>query len=223
MSKIISTNGTPLTTKVNDPLGGYVALGTLGSKSVVLSLLNKSVVKFAPSELKEMKMKADLGAEWCNANYMEYDEKKEQFVFNHKRLATDIICDCQAKGAYVEAYERKTGVWQMKDGQLAINGRELWRPDGSVMEHGIYGERVYPAGADVGFDRFTEEASDDDVKRILEAFGALNWRQTLAPEMILGWLGISLVSTAVRRRPHVMISDSGRHDDLGRASVGARC
>lgn len=216
MSKIISTNGTPITTEVTGPLGGYVALGTLGSKSVVLSLLNKSIIKFAPSDMKEMKLKADLGAKWCDANYLEFDEKKEQYVFNHKQLATDIICSCQAKGAYVEAYERKTGVWLMKDGQLAINGRELWRPDGSVMEHGIYNDRVYPAGADVGFDRLTEEASDDEVKQILEAFGALNWRQTLAPEMILGWVGISLVSTAVRRRPHVMITGAA---GIGKSTI----
>lgn len=216
MNKIISTNGTPLTTEANGPLGGYVALGTLGSKSVVLSLLNKSVIKFSPSEMKEMKLKADLGATWCDANYLEFDEKKEQYVFNHKRLATDIICSCQAKGAYVEAYERKTGVWLLKDGQLAINGRELWRPDGSVMEHGIHNDRVYPAGADVGFDRHTEEASDDEVKQILEAFGALNWRQNLAPEMILGWVGISLISTAVRRRPHVMITGAA---GIGKSTI----
>ena len=206
MTNIISANGTPITSAATRPLGGYVALGTLGNKAVVLSLLNKSVVKLGPSDMKEMNLKAELGAEWCGANYTEFDEKKEQFVFNHKQLATDIICSCQAKGAYVEAYERKTGIWPMKDGQLVINGRELWRPDGTVLEHGIYEDRVYPAGANVGFDRFTEEASDDEVKQILEAFGAINWRQTMGPEMILGWFGLSLVSTAVRRRPHVLIN-----------------
>jgi hypothetical protein len=139
---------------------------------------------------------------------MEFDEKKGKFVFNHQELATDIICSCQAKGTYTEAYERKTGVWQMKDGQLVVNSRELWRPDGSVLEHGVHDERVYPASADVGFDRLTARASDAEVKLILEAFGALNWRQTLAPEMILGWIGISLVSTAVRHRPHVLVTGS---------------
>lgn len=77
MSNIISTNGTPETTEVTRPLGGYEALGTLGGKSVVLSLLNKIVVKFAPSELKEMNLKATLGATWCNDSYQAFDEKKE--------------------------------------------------------------------------------------------------------------------------------------------------
>lgn len=212
MSNIISTNGTPLTTDANGPLGGYTPLGTLGGKSVVLTSLNKTVVKLSPSELKAMNLMALCGAEWCTRHYERFDEKKEQMVFNHRELATNIIRDCQVMGPYVEAYERKTGVWLMKDGQLAINGRELWRPDGSVLEHGIHEGRVYPAAGEVGFDRNTEEASDEDVKRILEAFGALNWRQSLAPEMILGWVGVSLVSTAMRRRPHVLIT--------GRAGVG---
>ena len=205
MINIISTIGTPTTTAVNSPRGGYVALGTLGGKSVVLSLQNKTVIKYSPSDLKEMNLKATLGATWCTDTYQAFDEKKEQWSFDHKKLATDIIRDCQAKGPYVEAYERKTGVWLMKDGQLVINGHELWRPDGSVIEHGIHDERVYPAGGDVGFDRLTEEASDEDVKRILEAFGALNWRQTLAAEILLGWIGMALVSTALRRRSHVMV------------------
>lgn len=216
MSNIISTNGTPETTEVSRPLGGYEALGTLGGKSVVLSLLNKTVIKFSPSELKEMNLKATLGATWCNDSYQAFDEKKEQWFFDHKQLATDIIRDCQTKGPYVEAYERKTGVWLMKDNQLVINGNELWRPDGSVIGHGIHDERVYPAGGDVGFDRFTKEADEEDVKRILEAFGALKWRQSLAPEMILGWVGIALVSTAVRRRPHVLITGAA---GIGKSTI----
>lgn len=216
MNKILNTSGHPIASESSAPGGGYVALGTYGRKSVVLSLLNKRVIKFAPSELKEMDMKAALGADWCIDHYTEFDERKEEYIFNHKRLATDIICACQAKGAYVESYERKTGVWMMKDGQLAINGRELRRPDGTVMEHGIYDDRIYPASGEVGFDRSTDEASDQEVTKILDALGALNWRQTLAPELILGWIGVSLVSTAVRRRPHVLITGAA---GIGKSTI----
>ncbi len=69
MSNIISTNGTPTITEVTRPLGGYKALGTLGGKSVVLSSLTNAVVKFAPSDLKEMNLKAALGATWCEDRY----------------------------------------------------------------------------------------------------------------------------------------------------------
>jgi hypothetical protein len=212
MTNIASTNGTPLTTEARGLQGGYTALGTLAGKSVILTTLNNTVVKLSPSNMKEMDLKSLCGADWCSQNYDRFDEKKEKMVFDHRQLATNIIRDCQAMGPYVEAYERKTGVWLAKDGQLVINGRELWRTDGTVMGHGIHDGRVYPASGDVGFDRNTEEASDDEVKRILEAFGALTWRHSLAPEMILGWIGISLVSGAVRRRPHLLIT--------GRAGVG---
>lgn len=206
MTNIISTNGTPLASTANSTLGGYTALGTLGGKSVVLAALNKAVVKLSPSNMKEMDLLSLCGADWCSQNYERFDERKKQVVFNHRQLATDIIRDCQAMGPYVESYERTTGVWLMKDGQLAINGRELWRPDGSVMEHGIHEGRVYPACGDVGFDRNTKEASEDDVKRILETFGALKWSHPLAAEMILGWFGVALASTALRRRPHILLT-----------------
>lgn len=206
MSNIISTNGTPLTTDANGPLGGYTALGTSGGKSVVLTALNKVVVKLSPSDLKEMNLKALCGAKWCDFNYTEFDEKKTQMVFNHRHLANDIISDCQTKGTYVESYQRGTGVWLMKDGQLVVNGHELWRADGTVLEHGIHDGRVYPAGGDVGFNRETPAASDGDVKRILASFGCPEWCHPLAAELILGWFGIALVSTAVRRRPHVYVT-----------------
>ena len=206
MTNIISTNGTLLTSTTNGPLGGYTALGTSGSKLVVLTALNKIVVKLSPSDLKEMNMKALFGAKWCEHCYTEFDEKKEQMVFNHRRLANNIIIDCQTKGTYVESYQRGTGVWLMKDGQLVVNGRELWRADGTVLEHGIHEGRVYPAGGDVSFTRDTPEASDGDVKRILATFGALDWQHAMAAELLLGWYGIALVSTAVRRRPHVYVN-----------------
>lgn len=197
-------------------LGGYIALGTLGRKSVVLSQLSKRVIKFTPSEMKEMDLKVALGAKWCEAHYTYFDEKKEEFVFDHKGLATEIISACQAKGVYVESYERKTGIWMMKDGQLAINGAELWRPDGTVLEHGIYDDRVYPVSGDVGFDKSTEPASDAEVQQMLEAFGALNWRQDMAAELILGWIGLSIVSSAMRRRPHILITGAA---GIGKSTI----
>jgi energy-coupling factor transporter ATP-binding protein EcfA2 len=206
MTNIISTNGTPLTTERKAATGGYTALGTAGGKSVVLTKLNKAVVKLSASDLKEMNLLALCGADWCEENFTDFDEKKEQWFFNHRRLATKIISDCQALGPYMDAYERKTGVWLMKDGNLVVNGRELWRTDGTVLEHGMHDERVYPACGDVGFDRTTPAASDDEVKRALTAFGSLDWNQPLASELLLGWFGLTLVSTAVRRRPHMLLT-----------------
>jgi energy-coupling factor transporter ATP-binding protein EcfA2 len=206
MTNIISTNGTPLTTGDKVRAGGYVPLGTAGGKSVVLTNLDKRVVKLSASEMKEMNLMALLGADWCEAGFTDFDEKKEKLFFNYRRLATQIISDCQALGPYMDAYERKTGVWLMKDGNLVVNGRELWRADGTVLEHGIHDERVYPACGDVGFDRTTPAASDDEVNRALTAFGSLDWNHPLASELLLGWFGLALVSSAVRRRPHVLLT-----------------
>ena len=203
---ILSTNGTPLNQQDNGALGGYIALGMVGNKFAVFSLLNKQVQLLGPSDLKEMNLKALFGALWCEQHYNEFDAKKEEVVFNHKRLATDVLSACQAAGTYSETAERRVGVWKMNDGQLVVNGRQLWRADGTVLEHGIHEGRVYPVSGDVGFDLSTPMATREDVNQVLAAFNSPQWIHPMAGEIVLGFFGMSLVSTALRRRPHVLMT-----------------
>lgn len=206
MTKIIDIDGTSPNSSTTPVIGGYVALGTLGAKFVVLSQLTKSVVKLSPSDLKEMDLKALCGALWCDENYSRFHPKKEEWVFDHRELATQIIGDCQAKGPYLESYERKTGVWLDKDGQLLINSEQLWNPNGDVFEHGIHDDRIYSASGSVGFDIRTPEATDEEVGRVVRAFGGISWRQSLGAELILGWIGVAFASVAFRRRPHMLLT-----------------
>lgn len=203
---ILSTTGTPLNQQDSSSCGGYIALGMVGNKFAVFSLLNKQVQFLSPSDLKEMNLKALFGALWCELHYNEFDAKKEEVVFNHKRLATDILSACQAAGPYSETAERRVGVWKMSDGQLVVNGRQLWRADGTVLEHGIHEGRVYPVSGDVGFDLSTPMATREDVNRVLAAFNSPQWIHPMAGEIVLGFFGMSLVSTALRRRPHVLMT-----------------
>ena len=131
---IVSTHGTPLTSSAAAVIGGFKALGIVGNKCAVFSLLTKHVTLLGPSDLTEMSMKSVFGARWCEAQYDEFDPKKEMWVFNHRRLATDVISACQAAGPYSETLERRVGVWKMNDGTLVVNGRQLWQPDGTVLE-----------------------------------------------------------------------------------------
>ncbi|SDD96252.1 hypothetical protein [Paraburkholderia lycopersici] len=209
MTTIINANGTPLQSGNIAARGGYVPLGTLGAKCVVLSELTKTVVKLSPSEMKEMELKTLCGADWCEERYARLHPKKEVVLFDHRALATDIIRDCQSKGPYVESYERRAGVWLMNDGQLVVNGRELWRPDGTRLEHGIHENRIYSASGDVGFDASTPEATDDEVELIRRAFSGIDWQQPIAPELQLGWLGVAFVAPALRRRSNLFLG--GRH------------
>ena len=203
---ILSTTGTPLNQQDSSSCGGYIALGMVGNKFAVFSLPNKQVQFLSPSDLKEMNLKALFGALWCELHYNEFDAKKEEVVFNHKRLATDILSACQAAGPYSETAERRVGVWKMSDGQLVVNGRQLWRADGSVLEHGIHEGRVYPVSGDVGFDLSTPMATREDVNQVLAAFNSPQWIHPMAGEIVLGFFGMSLVSTALRRRPHVLMT-----------------
>lgn len=186
--------------------GGYQALGVAGSKLAVMTLRDNHVHLLSPSDLTELNMKALFGAEWCREGYEQLDPKKDTIVFNHRRLATEVISACQTEGAYSESQERRLGVWKMNDGGLVINGREVWRPDGTVLGHGIHEGRVYPATGDVGFSRATPAATDSEVAHVLAALKSPQWDHPLAGELILGFLGVGIVSAALRRRPHLLMT-----------------
>lgn len=205
-TNIVSIDGTPLNNGSEAPIGGFKALGMAGNSFAVFSLLNKKVHYLRPSDLKAMNLKALFGAAWCDKHYTDYDAKKEKFVFEHKRLANDILSACQAVGPCSESLERRVGVWKMNDGQLVVNSRRLWRSDGVVLEHGIHEDWVYPVFGDAGFDLSTPEATESEVNQVLAAFNAPQWIHPMAGELILGFFGVGIVSTALRRRPHVLMT-----------------
>ena len=146
------------------------------------------------------------GAKWCEQHYTEFHEKKEEFVFNHKRMASDILSACQAAGTYTGSTERRAGVWKLADGSLVVNGHELWKTDGTVMEHGIIDGRVYPVSGDVGFGPQTPPAQEDEVAQVLASFKALHWENPLSGELLLGFFGTAITAAALRRRPHVLMT-----------------
>lgn len=203
---IVSIHGTPIKNGDKAPSGGFEALGMAGNSFAVFSLLNKKVHYLCPSDLKEMNLKALFGATWCDMHYTVCDPTKDMFVFDHKHLAHDIISACQEAGPYSEFLERRVGVWKMNDGQLVVNGRRLWRSDGAVLEHGVHEGRVYPVYGDAGFDQSTPEATESDVNQVLAAFNAPQWIHPMAGELVLGFFGVGIVSTALRRRPHVLMT-----------------
>lgn len=183
-TNIVSLDGVPFISTASQ--GGYIALGYSGNCSYVFSLIQQRVVALRPSHMNEMTLKSVCGADWCEENYYEMHPRKEEMFFNHKRLSTDIIAGCQRVGIYNESSERKCGVWPSADGSaLYINGAQLWRNDGKVIDNGILENKVYPRSGDIGFGPESESASQEDVTKVLNAFGGYKWRTEMVPEMLL--------------------------------------
>src|SRR5690606_25576899 len=130
----------------NNPIGGYEALGMQGTTCVIFSALSRQIQKLSPSDMRDMHLKATCGADWCDKHYTEWHPSKEEYVFNYRRLAGDIMRDCQAEGVYEDTFERRAGVWPRPDGGLIINNeREMWTPEGETLEHGPRDGYVYSA------------------------------------------------------------------------------
>lgn len=203
---IIGLNGAPLTTS-STATGGYFALGYSGNASVVFSLMQGRVVQLRPSHMNEMTLKSVFGAAWCEQHYSEFHPKKEELFFNHKRLASDIISQCQAAGLYEESSERRAGVWPTSNGEaLIVNGDELWQNDGKALETRVVEGKIYPSTGGVGFQRDTVSASKHDVDRVLHFFSSMNWKSDMVPEMLLGWFVCAVLAPALIRRPHIYIT-----------------
>ncbi|WP_374556026.1 hypothetical protein [Aquitalea pelogenes] len=187
--------------------GGYIPVGFKGNSLFVYSFILERIVEIRSTQMTEMTLKSVCGAKWCEDLYMDFHTKKEEVFFNHKRLATDIIAQCQEAGPYSLSVERTCGVWPSSDHKrLLVNSSQLWDSEGKVIKRGQIEGRFYPTSGDVGFGPDTPLATGTDVNRILKAFGAVKWQSDMVPEMLLGWLVVATCAPALARRPHMYVS-----------------
>ena len=197
--------------KPEEPEGGFDALGVDRDAVVVFSHQQKAVIRLRPSDLKELNLRLRFGSTWFQqcSEFMSYDKKDPHSGRKGSGpagVARYVIAKCQDAGAYVPAMERRAGAWLDTDGGLVINGDELWRHDGSLLTHGVHGGRVYPVATSLGFGPDTASATSDEVERVLSVLRSYNWKVPGAAELVLGWLGVCIVATALRRRPHVLVT-----------------
>lgn len=186
--------------------GGYVPLGMSDGKCVILSNITKNVVYLPPSSMKEMDLKVVCGVDWCDINYTTKPKKNSPSVFDTRALANEIIRDCQRKGPYTSLMQRRRGVWAQDDGSLLINGGQLWKADGEVLEHGLIGDTVYTASGETSFTPATPEASSADVHTIMEMLNSYTFSNGLGAELLLGWFVAAALGPALHRRPHVLLT-----------------
>lgn len=194
------------------PAGGFIPLGFEKQHVVVFSLFQKSVFKLRTSDLKEANLRLCFGSEWYDFQSASTTESRPQAGRKRKRggdsddVGKMVIRACQSAGHYQPAAERGTGAWTDGEGGLLINGNELWRHDGTVLEHGPLGKHVYPIGKQLGYGPETPAATAGEVTRLLESLRGYNWQSPFGSELLLGWIGSCIVASALRRRPHILVT-----------------
>ncbi len=195
-----------------EPGSGYIPLGIENHLVVLFSHEQKRVFKLKASDLTGLKLELVLGSTWCDYRLRQLERRqggdsRAARKSPAAKLASSIVSACQLVGPYVETPERGAGVWIDSDGELIVNGDELWRPsDGAVLQHGVRGGYVYPSSKPLGFYLDTPLANESEVTRVLDALRSLNWATPMAGELVLGWIGIAVIAAAAHRRPHILLT-----------------
>lgn len=195
-----------------EPAGGFIALGFEKQRVVIFSRLQKAIFKLKPSDMKEANLRMCLGSDWYDFQSEATDKGLPPSSRNRKKgnlsgaMAKMVIEACQSIGHYQPTAERSTGVWPDGQGGLLINGHQLWRHDGIEFEHGPLGKHVYSIGKQLGYAPETPAASAAEVTRLLESLRSYNWQSSFGSELLLGWVGTSIVASALRRRPHILVT-----------------
>lgn len=184
--------------------GGYEALGYIGTTNYVWSNATQSVEAVTPGRLKKPDLMALCGPAWIHAIYDTVDDEKGTRRTNYDKAAEDLVEACQEKGLYSPGRVRGAGVWA--DGNsLVVNSRELWRTDGEAISR-TGGEHVYAAVRDLGLAASTEQASNEEVAALSDALSTWSWDRQTDKWLLMGWMASSVVTGALERRPHVILT-----------------
>jgi hypothetical protein len=186
------------------PVGGYVAVGYDGDRSVVWSVPRQSLHVLGPRDLGDAMLQTICGAAWCAANYTAFNERGTARL-DLAQLRGELIDACRNAGTYSSKEIRGAGCWRVAPGVLAVNSNKLWRTDGQSVER-VGVDCVYPVSADLGLAPDVPEATDAEAREVLEFFRMWRWRNPGDATLLFGWLAQAPVVGALERRPHLIVT-----------------
>lgn len=114
---------------------------------------------------------------------------------------------CKDKGKFDPERVLSTGVWpDGKGGVVANMGNMLYIPGVGFMDHSDYeSEKVYISAAK-SIDIKVEPLKNADAVKLRYICEGLSWRHRISGSLLAGWIYASILSGALRWRPHIFVT-----------------
>lgn len=150
------------------------------------------------------------GAHWLKEHYPRFRQGKPVDGFQADAAAEHIMLGCHILGYWSESGRiRGRGAWPGVDDDLILHRGDHLLIAGRETPTGRHGEYVYPKrGALPRLPRERQAGGPHGPGALLLArLDTFQWqRGTFDAQLLLGWIGCSLVGGALPFRPHVLIS-----------------
>ena len=197
-------------------------LGKLGDTYIFLDSLLQ-IVEYPANKLGNSTIKslfapyiAEMEAWWP---VITEDKKTHNLAFEDKLFMSKswksgatqsaLMSACSKLGVWSAAHKvRGRGAWADDDGNIIYHcGDKLWHADGAA-DIGLYQGHVYPAETKIPAP-WDDEVGDGDspALTLYELFRTWNWeRPDIDPILLVGWIGCSVLSGALKWRPMVFVT-----------------
>jgi len=114
---------------------------------------------------------------------------------------------CKIKGKFDPERVLSTGVWPDGNGGVVANmGNALYLPGSGFMDHSDYdSEKVYISAAK-SIDIVVDALGNADSVKLRYICESLSWRYKISGSLLAGWIYASILSGALRWRPHIFVT-----------------
>lgn len=136
-----------------------------------------------------------------------------------------LIEACHRLGVFQSDKVRGVGVW-IDAGRVVVNCGDVIVSDGqSIQPSEFKGRYLYEAGARV-IDIDCPPLTNKEASRLRDLCRMLNWKRPQYADLLAGWLVVSAVGSAIKWRPHVVITGpkgcgkSTVMDDIVKSALG---
>lgn len=190
-----------------DMAEGIVCLGYNGTTNFVWSRPRACIEALTPQSMTEATLLTVYGVGYGYREFFKRDEKTGEVRFDAATAREYLIDGCVNQGRYAPDHERAAGIWPTTDGALLINGKHaIWRSDGQPVDRAWHEGYTYPVPDKLDIEPETPCATASDVALLRSFLDSWTWKHDSHKLLLTGWYVTAVLSGALKRRPHAVVS-----------------